>query len=491
MDYPLVERLLKDAPAIELLRRDKYAPLIISFLSQSFQGDEPRSVILHSDLLLELTHFLEQHWNKDLVLEEGTTVFEQHKATARQYLREWSDARYLRQYPNPDGHDVLELTPDSMLVIRWVEELQPQPFVGTESRFQNIMDRMEELVSKSETDPEKRKEALRLQIAELQLELDNIEASDLQFIRGSYTQAQIWERYLELTKDAKELLSDFRQVEQNFRSVAEELYTRQLEAFESRGRLLGVALDASEAMESSPQGKSFRAFWTYLRQRKPGKQSLEEMAEGLFALMQEHALEAKDGFLQDMKRYLAQAGEQVLKSNRAMVERLRRTLSEEAMAERQRLHEELDQLKHLALLVTDAPPETEEFYFLETTAEVSLPMDRPLGKPKEHARRFNTPQALVQSPEGMALGHLFDEEYVDAKKLRQQIDKLLNEQQSVSLSTVLEHFPLQQGLGEVLAYFSLASHDEQAMIWEKKPIEVVLPGKGKSITVPEIIYGRS
>lgn len=491
MDYYTLEALLKNNPTVQLLRRDKYAPLVISFVMRAFKGEEPRMVIHHNDLQLELAQFLDEiAWKDDLALEDGMTAFDQKRATAKQYLREWSDARYLRQYPNPDGQDVLELTPASELVIQWAEDLQPKEFIGTESRFQDIMDRMDRLVSKSETDPEKRKKDLQDQIAALKLELKNIEDSDLEFIRSTYTQNQVWERYLELTKDAKDLLADFRQVEQNFRQVAEDLYTRQLEAYESRGRLLGVALDARQEMEESPQGKSFRAFWNYLRQRQPNKQSLEELAEKLFGLMHEQDLEPNDGFLQDLKHYLTQAGEQVLKSNRAMVERLRRTLSEEAMAERQRLGEGLDAVKKLALACAQLPPPSENFYLLETGPEVLMPMDRPLGKADENERRFNQPQALESTMEGVELEQLFEEDWVDRTMLRKRIDKLLETRETVALQTLLESHPLEQGLAELLSYFALASQDEDAMIWDTRILKVALPDQGRSLKVPEIIFRR-
>jgi hypothetical protein len=63
---------------------------------------------------------------------------------------------------------------------------------------------------------------------------------------------------------AKQLLSDFRGIEQNFREVAENVQKAHLESNISKGSVMGQVLNEYESLRNSDQGRSFYAFFDFL-----------------------------------------------------------------------------------------------------------------------------------------------------------------------------------------------------------------------------------
>lgn len=77
-----------------------------------------------------------------------------------------------------------------------------------------------------------------------------------------YEDYQIEPRYNSLNKLAKELLSDFKEVDDNFKGIIKEIYERQTENAEKKA-LLNYIFDAYGELKQSQQGKSFYAFWEF------------------------------------------------------------------------------------------------------------------------------------------------------------------------------------------------------------------------------------
>ena len=63
---------------------------------------------------------------------------------------------------------------------------------------------------------------------------------------------------------AREILADFREVEQNFRTLDRRMRERITLWEGSRGSLLEDVMSERDAIADSDQGRSFRAFWEFL-----------------------------------------------------------------------------------------------------------------------------------------------------------------------------------------------------------------------------------
>ena len=87
---------------------------------------------------------------------------------------------------------------------------------------------------------------------------------------------------------------------------------------------------------------------------------------------------------------------------------------------------------------------------------------------------------------------LFKQVYIDEAKLSQHVRQCLESQTTVSLTEVLDRFPLQQGVAELVAYVKLASETNHTLIDDerKDTIRLELESGIKMIQLPRILFTR-
>ena len=95
-----------------------------------------------------------------------------------------------------------------------------------------------------------------------QKKITQIEANIKEWLEKA--KADLNERYARLLANARELLGDFRQVEENFKRIAREITERHAQPGVTKGAIVGHLLDSHDALRSSEQGQSFFAFWELL-----------------------------------------------------------------------------------------------------------------------------------------------------------------------------------------------------------------------------------
>jgi seryl-tRNA synthetase len=124
-----------------------------------------------------------------------------------------------------------------------LESLQKREFVGTESRFKDIFRRLQELIDNTSDDPKRKIQELEAKRQELKEEIAHIKKTGK---TDTYNDTQIKERFFEISKTARELTSDFKEVEQNFKDITLNIYKKQTQRDLHKGDILGYALDATE-----------------------------------------------------------------------------------------------------------------------------------------------------------------------------------------------------------------------------------------------------
>jgi len=478
MDFAQIKFDLENMPSLRLLRQ-QHASLIISFFYQQFKQQQ-RVTVPYEELLGNLDAMLER-LNEQ---QPGS-----YPRSTKEYVDTWSkDLRLLRIYAGVENTWMVDLTSEAERVIRWFEELRQRPFVGTESRFRSIFETLREIIANSTEDPEQRLTFLRSQQAALQREIDDIQATG-QVHR--YSETQIRERFLQVNENAIRLLSDFAAVEQNFRDLAQKIQEATLRPNVQKGVLLGDILDADEALETSDEGRSFRAFWQYLLIPSQ-KDDLTQLISAIHWLPELVSLR-DSSILPSLSRRLLDAGQKVIASNQQLAEQLRRMLDEQVLAENQRVRALCAEIKQLAFEHTEHPPDG-AFFILETTPEISVIMDRPLWSPGLNAK-VDAPNLAVGDVEELAsLQALYAQFYIDMDKLRERLARLLERSPSVSLVDVLEHYPPEKGVAELLAYLQIADEAPQHRIDTDSSDEISLiltDGISKlRLRLPHIIYGR-
>jgi hypothetical protein len=253
MDYQELRQLMA-YPAVDLLRSDN-AAMVMGFLFRAFKAQH-RAVLPEGQLRTMLDAYLEQ-------LRE--TEPEKYTMSAAQYLALWCDNahQYLRKYLLEDSDEPqFELTAGSEKALLWMEQLSGSTeFVGTESRLDSIFKGLDDLLRNTTSDVDTRIKQLEADAARIREEIDRIRVAGF---APTYTPVQINERFAQMLTTARELLSDFRRVEDNFKRIAQEIAEQHAKPGITKGAIVGHMLDADEALRHSEQGQSFYAFWNLL-----------------------------------------------------------------------------------------------------------------------------------------------------------------------------------------------------------------------------------
>ena len=485
MNYEKITALLATSATIKLLRA-KNAPLILSFLQREFKATN-RLVIANYELVNKLADYLEAlHY-----LDEDDP-YENMLQRAKQYIDDWcnEENRYLRKFPDETGESVHELTSDTEKAFQWIESLDKKEFIGTESRFLDIFAKLRELIEHSSADPEKRIAVLEKKKKEIEDQIGQIKTSGQV---DSYSDTQIKERFYEINKLGRELISDFKEVEENFKEITRNIYQKQTRQDLTKGAILGYTLDATDELRQSDQGKSFQAFWLFLMADNK-QDELSTLIGNIFKLLEDRRIPQPDPFLSRIKFYLHAAGQKVVTSNHRLTEKLSRILAEKYQRERQKTMELIGDIRRLALQRIDNPPHQEPFIEIEGAPAIRMVMDRPLGQPPQLASFANQPDTLGGRELSRAdLEKLFDQLTIDREALVQNIETLLSDHFQVTLAEIIRRYPLTKGLAELVTYVAIASKSPHHLI-DDEACQQIAWTEGdikKVVRLPRVIFGRT
>ena len=482
MTHDTIKYHLDANPSLRLLRSVN-APLVVSFLYTQFKKN-PRVTVPQSEMIEALEDLLGLLRNVDP---------DCYPSAARKYLSIWcSDQhQFLRKYYEAGSDDpVYELTPDTERAIQWLEDLNKAAFIGTESRFLQIVGLLDEIVNESTEDPEVRLRQLRRQKEEIEDRIQKIEATG-EVERFNTT--QIKERFLKASEEARRLLADFREVEANFRDVTRQIQERRLLEDATKGDIVGYVLDADDTLSESDQGRSFDAFWQFLVSPSR-KRDLRDLLEQVFSIPDLRDLARNSGLLRHIVRHLSEAGERIVHSNRRLAEQLRRMLEEAQLRENRRVFELIDAIKKSALETKDRPTKDRDFITLEGRPRVQLVLERPLWNPPDRPTFENQPQDFDEEIlESLDLSQLFDLFAVERDQLERHIASVLMDRSQATLADVTRKFPVERGLSEVITYMAIASDTERHVIDDNVDEAIVVHSPHNSprtVTLPRIIFTR-
>ena len=253
MDYEHLTYLRRHHPAWRLLAAE-HAPVIVGFLYRTFVRPNVR-VVSEQALAAQLDDYL-YHLR-------GRIADDAFPRSAIAYLSGWAEegCGYLRRfYPRDSDEPHFDLTPASERVIQWLSGFEQQQFVGAESRLKVVFDLLRQIAQGRETDPDVRLTELQRRGAEIDSEIARVRAGTFSIMDDT----QLRERFMQATETARALLSDFRQVEQNFRNLDRQVRERIATWDGAKGDVLEGIFGERDAIADSDQGRSFRAFWDFL-----------------------------------------------------------------------------------------------------------------------------------------------------------------------------------------------------------------------------------
>lgn len=471
---------LRTHPAWRLLQAVS-APLIISFLYKAFIVTNKRS-IKAEDLATQLDDYL--HYLRE------STGENRFPKKGRDYLNDWSagEQGYLRKYyPVATAGDepLFDLTPSTEKVIEWISSFEHKQFVGTESRLLTVFRLLSEIAKDTETNPQLRIDRLEQEKAKLEREIASLKNGHMK----PHDPTRVKEKFLQAEDTARQLLSDFRQVEENFRSLDRGVRERITIGSSDKGQMLDDIFMEQDAITESDQGRSFKAFWMWLMS-PASHEELQDTLKTVLALPEIESLQ-HDELLGRIRFRLLEAGEKVNSTCGQLVEQLRRYLDDQAWLENRRIMEIVREIEQSAIVVRQKPPPDKLFTTLAPyKPEFELPMSRGLFRP---ATRPVINETAEEGEADFDTSALYSQHYVDARVLQAQIRYALQDRTQISLSELLKLYPVEKGLSEVVAYLHIASESDHALVNSDDNEEIAWQdeqGNRKQAWMPEVIFTR-
>jgi hypothetical protein len=444
VDYEAIDALRTRHPAWRILRANNTS-LILSFLGGFFvennRGACSASVVAAAldDQLYAL--------NRAAGSDEGEVRFPKDP---RAYLEDWSatEAGFLRGfYPAGDDEVHYEVTPAFERAYAWVESLKARSFVGTESRLHTIVELLRQIVHGSESDPDVRLAELQRQRDEIDAQIAAVEAGDVAVM----DETGVRDRYQQFSATARDLLSDFREVEENFRGLDRGARERIAAWDGSKGELLADLMGSRSDIAGSDQGRTFQSFYDFLLSdsRQDELSDLLSKVGSLDAVVPDHRVRS-------IHHDWAEAAERAQGTVRQISEQLRRFLDDQVWLENRRVLDLVRVVEAQALELRDDPPDI-GLDVDEPGIEISLPFERPLYSPPPAAEV----ESLIPPAEDAHLEAdlLFSQTYIDSARLAGNIRSLLPEHSSALLSDIIEMYPIEQGAAELVGYLALSDDD--------------------------------
>ncbi len=474
MDHADVERLRDRHPAWRLLRAVN-APLVLAFLGRFFVEDN-NGATAASALAAALDDEL-------YALNAPDPAVPRYPKPATEYLEDWAhaEAGWLRRFYPVGSEEVhYDATPAFEKAYGWVTGLAVRPFVGTESRLHTAVELLRQIVHGAETDPQARLAELHKRRDAIDREIAEVESGNLTVLSPT----ALRDRYQQFAATARDLLSDFREVGENFRGLDRAARERIATWEGSKGGLLADLVGSRADINSSDQGRSFQAFHDFLL----SEARQDELAD-LLARVQCMQDIAADRRLRTVHHDWSEAAERTQRTVRQISEQLRRFLDDQVWLENRRVLDLVRSIEGAALACRDDPPAI-GLAVDQPGVGIVLPFERPLydARPAASVESLLDPDADAE----VDATALFGQPFVDQARLADNIRSAVPERSSALLSDIVDVYPLEQGAAEVVSYLALNEDDLDVAVDEgdETYIDYTHGGVDRRMRMPKVTVTR-
>lgn len=474
MNFDKALALYRNDKTLQFLRAEHF-PLLTSFFHLAFKQQE-RIAVPQGDLAGLLGDFL-------FALErQGIADF---KNSPMEFLQKWAQQGYLRRYYESGDEPIYELSAASENALKWLEDLNKQQFIGTHSRLLQFFSLLQQIVNRTAGPYER--------IQQLQAEKKKIDEEIERIKKGKYTkpsETQLKEDYYLAEETARRLLSDFRQVEENFRDLDTKTRQTIIKTSLTKGALLDSIFEQQDYLWNTDQGKSFKAFWEFLMS-EPMQRELEELIAKLNEIPS--IREIKQELLIDrIKTNLVDAGDKVNRSNDGLIEQLRKFVEQKNLAESRHILKSIETIEQFLLEHKDYIGPQDTLMEIDGLFRPSFFMERPLFSPPAKIAFAET--AVVEGKADADTDILFEQFYINMDELRENVRNLLRTKSQAALSELLTHYQPTKGIAEILGYMQIATGDSRHHINNERVEHLAVSnadtGKAFSVKAPLIIFNR-
>jgi hypothetical protein len=475
MNYDKALSIYLNDKTLQLLRAEHF-PLLISFFHLAFKQQDKISYA-QAELQSLLTDFI-------YALERQGT--KEYKKGALEYLQAWAQQGYLRRYYEEGDDPIYELSPSTESALKWLEDLNKQQFVGTHSRLLQFFTLLQQIVN-TNSGPYERIKLLEEERKKIDQEIEQIK-------KGNYTRpsdTQVKENYLLAEETARRLLSDFRQVEENFRQLDTQTRQTIVKSNLAKAALLDNVFRHQDHLWNTDQGKSFRAFWEFLMSEKM-QTELEVLLEKLNTIPAIQDIK-REQTVDRIKTNLVEAGDKVNKSNDGLIEQLRKFVEQKNLSESRHILHSIEQIESLLIEYNTTFDTQDTWMEIGGQVKTSLFMERPLFSPP-----VKVSFAKKEIEEGQAANDttnvLFEQFYVDLDELRNNVKQMLRQHPQVRLPDLLKQYPSTKGVAEILGYLQIATNDKKHSVNHEEEVELTIHnndgGTHYRLQAPTIIFNR-
>ena len=482
MTFEKINQLLKTHRTVTLITADS-AALIISFLFKSFKQNPngfKSDTISEKELTDQLSDYLYQ-------LNRDGTLFPRQ---AKQYLTDWTNAGYLRKYPVKNDEFLFELTAATENAFKWIDSLDKREFVGQESRLKILFESLKELSSKSKKDYALRIKALEDRKKEIEQEIADIRHGKMDVLDDR----QIKEQYFFIEETAKYLLSDFRQVEQNFRELDRRFRQKIITSSLAKGKVLEDLFEQQANLLEEDQGKSFNAFWEFLLSQSK-QEEFEKYLNEVLNLPAVKDVQRENFNIANVRNDLIEAGDRTKRSTNSLLEQLRKYLEHKSFTENKRIYDNIQEALKIISLNADKDFTKLDLLELDNVAHIDLILAHDW-----EVRGFKPPGKIKfannNPEEGKGIGdndQLYDQFEINVALLKDNIKTALKNKTHITFPDFVKIFEIKKGLAEIVAYVQIASNEKSGHILKQDTFDFIeiensRTSKKFKVQVPQIVF---
>lgn len=429
-------RLHKEHAAWRLLRMEN-APLILAFVTDLFEDINEiafgrAKVALDTEL--------------DLWREQGLLDSDVNAST---YLRQWIQSGWLRELD-----DQLNKTDACEVALRFCRQLDQRESNATASHLRIVQDAVRDLSVAISPDPQERIDLLETHKAQIQRELDDLNAG----IIHELSETEQRERIIEIYQLAAVLTGDFRRVEDEIRQLDQTLRVQMIESGGSRGEVILKLLEQEQLLADSDAGRAFEGFFQLLCDQNRSTEFREQLKAILNRPAAQNLNEQQVHFLGKLMRELSRESGRVFQVRRRTEENLRQFIESGASSEMRAVDRLLGKLERLAINLKDAELPLRNntgLRLLSGNAKMQSPDSLRLKQPEEQLDTRDVQlQQNTTTPSDDMLQQLHAVQVIKvAERLR---NHLRNSRIPLSIAALVEQQPIRAGLEELVACLRVA-----------------------------------
>ncbi len=472
--YEKIKYLLKK-PEIKLLASNN-ADFVLSFLYYEFRINE-KNKIAKSDLHYDLRYFISQLPNNETGYQD-----------AKYYISEWQtpEKPFLKTlyFDQEEKEYIIQPTIHVKHIFQWIDELQKENIISTEIGFLSILETIKNLVFGTLENPDEKLAKLREENTKIQKQIKKIEDKKLNDEKIELLDTYlVQDTYKKIVADAEKLIFDFEFVAEKYNELKENIKDKFNIKKLSKGKILGDYLSEEAKLQEDRIVKSYNEFRKYLRPEY--KEELDQLIKKIHDLPDIQEIE--DKFLKNLTINLWQASQNIGKIDDEIFSWLKNIFDKEYQEKLKRTYEIIQEVKKNVLLNKDNFPDK------KTLIEID-------GKPEIYAHRYYAePKKKIKFAKKKIKKHtneLPQEEkdkfansfFLDMLRLKNNIETLLEEKDKITLKEVIDNYPVEQGLPEIIAYTMIASEGKNDI--NRKSKQTIIYDNEFEISLPLITFKK-